>query len=250
MCVCVVCMAIWGPLAAVETAPSPLLIQNILKFTDSIGTHPSHLTSFNKQTDPVYPTHLRQTSRNQDPARSHTSYKDPNILLYADCSTIIVMPYKSTTSLEAQFSKWHRSRLSLVDTAPKPTQLKRKAEELGNKDDRPRKRARIEEDQNEYEMDLDQDLNLDESMMVEVGSEEERWIAVDEYGLPLLGFTPTHSASPSFDGLSRYAIDVDCIVRQGFGDGSDASIGMDMYERFRPCGAIVSVSLLLVLKRH
>ena len=105
------------------------------------------------------------------------------------------------------------------------------------------KRARIEESQYEYQMDLDQALDLDDSMMVEVGSEEERWIAVDEYGLPLLGFAPTDdSASPSFDGLSRYAIDVDCIVRQGFGDGSDASIGMDMYQRFRPCGAIVSAS--------
>ena len=223
------------------SSPLPPLIQNILKFTDSTGTHPSHLTSFNKQTDPVYPIHLCQTSRNQHPALFHTSYKDSHLLSYPNCATIVDMPYKSTASLEAQSSKWHRSRSSPVDTAPKPTQLKRKAEELGNKDDRPRKRARIEEDQNEYEMDLDQDLDLDESMMVEVGSEEERWIAVDEYGLPLLGFASTDdSASPSFDGLSRYAIDVDCIVRQGFGDGSDGSIGIDLHERFRPCGVIVS----------
>lgn len=114
---------------------------------------------------------------------------------------------------------------------------------LDNRDDMPRKRARMEEYHDDYEMDLDQDLDLDESLVVEAGLEEARWIAVDEYGLPLLGFAPTdHSGSSTFVGLSRYAIDVDSIVRQGFGDGSDASIGMDMCKRFRPCGAIVSPS--------
>ena len=91
---------------------------------------------------------------------------------------------------------------------------------LDNRDDMPRKRARMEEYHDDYEMDLDQDLDLDESLVVEAGLEEARWIAVDEYGLPLLGFAPTdHSGSSTFVGLSRYAIDVDSIVRQGFGDG-------------------------------
>ena len=148
------------------------------------------------------------------------------------------MPYKSTTPLEAQSSKWHKGRSSPPDTAPQPTQLKRKANELGNKEDGPRKRARIEEDQCDHEMDLDQDL--DESTMDLVGSEEERWIAVDEYSLPLLGFAPADDSGSSFVGLSRYAIDIESIVRQGFGDGSDTSIGTDLYRRFRPCGAIVS----------
>jgi len=161
------------------------------------------------------------------------------------------MPYKSTTTLEAQSSKWHKSRSSPPDTAPQPTQLKRKANELGSKDDRPRKRARIEEDQYGYEMDLDQDL--DESTMDLVGSEEERWIAVDEYSLPLLGFAPADDSRSSFVGLSRYAIDVESIVRQGFGDGFDTSIGTDLYRRFRPCGDIVSdhvhLERLLIIQR-
>lgn len=148
------------------------------------------------------------------------------------------MPYKSRTPLEAQSSKWHKSRSSLVGTASEPASSKRKADRLGNKDDRPRKRARIEE--YECEMDLNQDLDLDESMMAQVGLDEERWIAVDEYALPLLGFAPADNSTSSFVGLSRYAIDVESIVRQGFGDGSDTSIGVDLYRRFRPCGAIVS----------
>jgi hypothetical protein len=152
------------------------------------------------------------------------------------------MPYKSRTPLEAQSSKWHKSRSSLAGTASEPTSSKRKANELGNKEDGPRKRARIEEDQYEYEMDLDQDLDLDESMMAQVGQEEERWIAVDEYALPLLGFAPADDSGSSFVGLSRYAIDVESIVRQGFGDGSDISIGVDLYRRLRSCGAIVSDS--------
>lgn len=151
------------------------------------------------------------------------------------------MPYKSRTPLEAQSSKWHKSRSSLVGTASEPASSKRKADKLGNKDDRPRKRARIEEDQYKYEMDLDQDLDLDESMMDEVG-QEEGWIAVDEYSLPLLGFAPADDSGSSFVGLSRYAIDVESIVRQGFGDGSDTSIGIELYRRFRSCGAIVSDS--------
>jgi hypothetical protein len=153
------------------------------------------------------------------------------------------MPYKSRTPLEAQSSKWHKSRSSLAPTAPQPTQSKRKANELGNKEDGPRKRARIEEDQNGYEMDLDQDLDLDESMMDQVGSEADRWIAVDGYYLPLLGFAPSGDSASSYVGLSRYAIDVESIVRHGFGDGSDTSIGVDLFRRFRPCGSIVSDQL-------
>ena len=150
------------------------------------------------------------------------------------------MLYKSRTPLEAQSSEWHRSRSSLAGTASEPASSKRKADKLGNKEDGARKRARIEEDQYEYEMDLDQDLDGD--MMDHVGPEEERWIAVDEYALPLLGFAPADGSTSSFVGLSRYAIDVESIVRQGFGDGSDISIGIDQYRRFRPCGAIVSDS--------
>jgi hypothetical protein len=150
------------------------------------------------------------------------------------------MPYKSITPLEAQSSKWHKSRSSLAHTTPKQARSKRNADELGTKDDRPRKRARIEEDQYEYEMDLDQELDLDESMMVQVGLDEERWIAVDEYLRPLLGFAAADDSASSIVGLSRYAIDVESIVRQDFGDGSDSSIGIDLYERFRPCGEIVS----------
>jgi len=150
------------------------------------------------------------------------------------------MPYRSRTPLEAQSSKWHNSRSSLAGTASEPASSKRKADKLGNKEDGPRKRARIEEDQYEYEMDLDQDL--DENMMDHVGSEEKRWIAVDKYALPLLGFALADDDTSAYVGLSRYAIDVKSIVRQGFGDGFDIPIGIDLYRRFRPCGGIVSDS--------
>jgi hypothetical protein len=163
------------------------------------------------------------------------------------------MPYTSRTPLEAQHTKWHKSRSLLAGTASEPASSKRKADKLGNKEDGPRKRARIEEYQEEYVMDLDQDLELNESMMDQVGLEEERWTAVDEYALPLLGFAPADGSTSSFVGLSRYAIDVESIVRQGFGDGSDTSIGIDLYSRFRPCGVIVSnhfsVERLLIIQR-
>jgi hypothetical protein len=234
-------LVVRGPLAADVIPPSPLNYAPILLTCLYHAPHTYH-HSISRETLFIQ-THLHQTSKYQ-----HLHYlpsTDTQINPKTTyCATLITMPYKSRTPLEAQSSKWHRSRSSLAGTASEPASSKRKADKLGNKDDRPRKRAREEEDQYEYEyeMDLDQELDLDESMMAQVGQEEEKWIAVDEYALPLLGFAPADDSGSSFVGLSRYAIDVESIVRQGFGDGSDTSIGVDLYRRFRPCGAIVSDS--------
>lgn len=88
---------------------------------------------------------------------------------------------------------------------------------------------------------MEVDGDMGESMLGEVDMEEEGWIAVDEYSQPLLGFAQSDSTS-SYVGLSDYAIDVECIVRYGFGNGDDETIVMDLYRRFRPCGAIVSTT--------
>jgi hypothetical protein len=235
-----VCLVVRGPLAADVIPPSPLNHAPILLIVSNHAPHTYH-HSISRETLFIQ-AHLHQISKYQHPHHLPSTNTQVNPKT-SYCATL-TMPYKSRTPLEAQSSKWHRSRSSLAGTASEPASSKRKADKLGNKDDRPRKRARNEEDQYEYEyeyeMDLDQDLDLDEIRMAQVGQEEERWIAVDEYGLPLLGFAPSDDSASSFVGLSRYAIDVESIVRQGFGDGSDTSIGVDLYSRFRPCGAIVS----------
>jgi hypothetical protein len=235
-----VCLVVRGPLAADVIPPSPLNYAPILLTVLYHAPHPYH-HSISRESLFIQ-THLRKTVRYQNLHHLPSTHTLINPTT-SYCATL-TMPYKSRTPLEAQSSKWHKSRSSLSGTASEPASSKRKADKLGNKDDRPRKRARIEEDQYKHEMDLDQDLDqdLDESMMDEVGLGEERWIAVDEYLRSLLGFAPADDSASRFVGLSRYAIDVESIVRQGFGDGSDISIGVDLYRRFRSCGAIVSDS--------
>ena len=228
-----------GPLAADVIPPSPLnhapILLTCLYHAPNTYHHSiSRDTLFNQ-------THLRKISKYQ--YLHHLPSTNTQVNPRTSYCATLTMPYKSRTPLEDQSSKWHKSRSSLAGTASEPASSKRKADKLGNKDDRPRKRARIEEDQYGYEMDLDQDLDLDESMMAQVGSEDERWIAVDEYSLPLLGFTLDDNSGSSFVGLSRYAIDVESIVRQGFGDGSDTSIGVDLYRRFRSCETVVPLSV-------
>jgi hypothetical protein len=226
-------------LAADVIPPSPLNYAPILLIVSNHAPH-NYQHSISRESLFIQ-THLRKTFRYQHLHYLPSTHTQIN-LKTSYYATLITMPYKSRSPLEAQSSKWHKSSSSLVGTASEPASSKRKADKLGNKDDRPRKRARIEEDQYKCEMDLDQDLDQDESMMDQVGLEEDRWIAVDEYALPLLGFAPADDSASSFVGLSRYAIDVESIVRQGFGDGSDTSIGTELYRRFRSCGAIVSDS--------
>lgn len=149
------------------------------------------------------------------------------------------MPYKSTAPLEAQSSKWRRARSSLPTVIQAPAQpLKRHAEEVGiQSDDERRQRARVDED---FEMDVDANEVLDSSELDLVDMEEETWVALDGYPRPLLDTAiDPDPALGDDDGRSRYAIDVECIVRQGFGDGSDETIAVELYRRVRPCGNIV-----------
>jgi hypothetical protein len=150
------------------------------------------------------------------------------------------MPYKSTAPLEDQVIQWRKLRSSLASTTParSPPALssKRNSIDLEYKEDESRKKARI--DESPSGMDLDGDFDVD--MMTEQDSN--RWIAVGEDMRPLLGFALVNESenSPSeYVGLSRYAIDVDAILRYGFGAGDDDSVAGDLYRRFRPCGVIV-----------